>query len=97
MDKILLVLFAIMLPVAFLVWRKKRKKILRKALFKKEFPAEWKKLLNDNVALYRRLPSALKNQLHGHINIFLFEKNFEGCSGQTINDEIKLIIASQAC
>lgn len=97
MDKILLVLFVILIPAAFHVWRKKRKKALRERLFKREFPAEWEKLLNDNVALYRRLPRDLKRQLHGHISIFLSEKTFEGCSGQEINDEIKLTIASQAC
>ncbi len=97
MDKILLVLFVMLIPAAFYFWRKKRKKTSRARLFKKEFQAEWEKLLNDNVALYRRLPRDLKNQLHGHINIFLSEKTFEGCSGQEINDEIKLTIASLAC
>jgi MtfA peptidase len=97
LDKILLVLFVILLPVVFYVWRRKRKKALREMLFKKEFPSEWKKLLNDNVALYRRLPPDLKKQLHGHMNIFLHEKTFEGCSGQEINDVVMLTIASQAC
>ena len=86
-----------LIPVAFHIWRRKRKKSSRERLFKREFPAEWEKLLNDNVALYRRLPRDLKDQLHGHINIFLSEKTFEGCSGQAIDDEIKLTIASQAC
>ncbi len=97
MDKILIVLVVILIPVAFYIWRKQRKKSLREKLFKKEFPPEWEKLLNDNVALYRRLPPDLKKQLHGHMNIFLAEKTFEGCSGQAITDEIKLTIASQAC
>ena len=97
MYKILLVLFIMLIPVAFLFWRRKCKKSLRGTLFKREFPAEWVKLLNENVALYRRLPHDLKTQLHGHINIFLSEKTFEGCSGQTINNEIRLTIASQAC
>ena len=97
MDKILLVLIIILLPLAFCFWRRKRKKSLRKSLFRKKFPAEWETLLKDNVALYRRLPSELKKQLHGHINIFLAEKTFEGCSGQEISYEIKLTIAAQAC
>jgi Mlc titration factor MtfA (ptsG expression regulator) len=97
LDKILIVLVVILIPVAFYIWRKQRKKSLREKLFKKEFPAEWEKLLNDNVALYRRLPPDLKKQLHGHINIFLSEKTFEGCSGQAITDEIKLTIAALAC
>ncbi len=97
LDKILLVLFVVLIPVAFYFWRRRRKKSFRERLFRKEFPAEWEKILNDSVSLYRRLPQDLKKQLHGHISIFLAEKTFEGCSGQEMNDEIKLTIASQAC
>jgi len=39
----------------------------------------------------------LKRQLHGDIQIFLDEKNFEVCGGLEITDEIKVTIAAQAC
>lgn len=97
MDKILLVFLIILIPFVFRFLMKRRKKGLREKLLRKQFPAEWEALLYDNVALYRRLPLDLKKQLHGHMNIFLSEKTFEGCGGQTINDEIKLTIAAQAC
>lgn len=50
-----------------------------------------------NVALYRKLPQNLRAQLRGHIQVFLGEKDFEGCGGLVINDEIRLTIAGQAC
>jgi MtfA peptidase len=49
------------------------------------------------VPIYRRLPRELREQLHGHINVFLGEKEFEGCGGLTLTDEIRVTIAAQAC
>ncbi len=66
-------------------------------LLGRPFPAEWEKILNRNVALYRHLPNVLKKELKGHINVFLGEKNFEGCGGLEITDEIRVTIAAQAC
>lgn len=69
----------------------------RNTLRSASFPAEWIRILKRNVPLYRRLPDKLRNQLHAHINIFLHEKEFEGCGGLTLTDEIRLTIAAQAC
>ncbi len=49
------------------------------------------------MAVYARLPHELRNQLHGHINVFVAEKEFEGCDGLVITDEICATIAAQAC
>ncbi|HEX9884390.1 MAG TPA: zinc-dependent peptidase, partial [Desulfobaccales bacterium] len=61
------------------------------------FPDEWKNILKKDLLIYRLLPESLRNQLHGHINVFLHEKLFEGCGGLEITDEIRVIIAAQAC
>ncbi|GJQ59521.1 MAG: hypothetical protein SCALA701_23220 [Candidatus Scalindua sp.] len=61
------------------------------------FPTNWLMIVERNVPLYRYLPEADRKELHGHILIFLEEKNFEGCGGLQINDEIKVTIAAQAC
>ena len=42
-------------------------------------------------------PAELKDQLHGHIQVFLNEKSFEGCAGLQLDDEIRVTIAAQAC
>ena len=60
-------------------------------------PHEWEQILRKNVPLYRRLPEADRRELHGHIQVFLAEKHFEGCGGLELTDEIKLTIAAQAC
>ena len=47
--------------------------------------------------MYQRLPEALKQQLHGLVNVFVDEKRFVGCGGLAMTDEIKVTIAAQAC
>ncbi len=69
----------------------------RTALRKAAFPAEWEAILEERVPLYRGLPANLKVQLRQHIRVFLGEKSFVGCDGITITDEMRVIIAAQAC
>lgn len=69
----------------------------RRRLRAKHFPLKWKMLLDKRLPIYRRLPEALKQQLHGHIQVFLAEKQFVGCGGLTITIEIQVTIAAQAC
>lgn len=54
-------------------------------------------ILKKNVPLYSRLPAEDREELHGHIQIFLAEKYFEGCGGLTITEEMRVTIAAQAC
>ncbi|MDR3566522.1 MAG: zinc-dependent peptidase [Syntrophobacteraceae bacterium] len=61
------------------------------------FPPEWVETIEKNVPLYHRLPPPDQLELQGHILVFLDEKNFEGCGGLVLNDEIRVTIAAQAC
>ncbi|NOZ55041.1 MAG: zinc-dependent peptidase [Gammaproteobacteria bacterium] len=78
------------------VLRQRRKKHIQ-SLLESPFSDTQIQLLRDNLPLYRKLPSSLQHELHGHINVFLSEKLFVGVAGLTITDEIKLTIAGQAC
>ncbi len=73
----------------------KRKK--RQRLREQPFPPQWRAILQRNVPYYRALTAAEQEELHGHIQVFLAEKRFEGCGGLEITDEIRLTIAAQAC
>jgi Mlc titration factor MtfA (ptsG expression regulator) len=88
----LIVLFLLYILVKPLFRGSKRKRLLGRP-----FPPEWEEILEHNVALYRYLPEPLKKELKGHIKVFLGEKNFEGCGGLEITDEIRVTIAGQAC
>lgn len=61
------------------------------------FPVEWRVILERNVPLYAPLPEADKQTLRDKTQIFLAEKNFEGCGGLELTDEIKVTIAANAC
>ena len=78
------------------LWLHHRKK--RRELFAASpFPLEWRIFLTHNFSLYRKLPSPLQRKLERCINIFLNEKVFVGCNGCVITDEIRVLIAAQAC
>jgi Mlc titration factor MtfA (ptsG expression regulator) len=64
---------------------------------KKSFPDGWDSILRENFPLYLRLPAEDREELQGHINVFLEEKRFEGCSDLELTDEIRVTIAAQAC
>jgi Mlc titration factor MtfA (ptsG expression regulator) len=92
-----LIIAVIVLALVFFVGKKISRRIKRKRLLAKPFPQEWKQIVQKNVPLYNRLPDSLKEQLHGLVNVFTAEKNFEGCDGLEITDEIRVTIAAQAC
>jgi len=74
-------------------WRRGR----RRAIANTPLPARWRAILERNVALYRGLPGDLKEQLHGHIRLFLHDKTFEGFQGLQVTDEMRLTVAGNAC
>lgn len=73
------------------------KKRRRRRLAARHFPDEWLAIMEKNVPFCRLLPAADRKELHGHIQIFIAEKRFEGCSGLQITDEIRVTIAALAC
>jgi Mlc titration factor MtfA (ptsG expression regulator) len=56
----------------------------------------WRCYLDEAVPLYRSLPKADREELHGSINVLLAEKHFEGAGGLPVTEEAKLVVAAQA-
>src|SRR5213594_4263072 len=71
-------------------WRRRR-------LRARPFPKECLALIQRQVVFFRRLSASDRAELLGHIQVFLSEKRFEGCSGFTVTDEVRVTIAAQAC
>ena len=65
--------------------------------FIKDFPQEYKDILKESFHLYNLLPKDIRQQLHGHINVFLNLKDFHGHKGLEVTTEMKVTIAAQAC
>jgi Mlc titration factor MtfA (ptsG expression regulator) len=74
-------------------WVERRRERLRR----RPFPAAWRQILRRRLPVLRRLPVDLQLQLKRHIQVFLAEKPFIGCAGLTVDDEMRVTIAAQAC
>lgn len=74
-------------------WFKRRK---RPEIRSRPFPAAWLKVLEERVPLYEQLEPGEQEELQGHIQVLIAEKNFEGCQGFEVTDEVKVTIAAHA-
>jgi len=74
-------------------WREYQRNKIRRQPFKKS----WRKIIQRRMPYFGQMPTDLQLQLKQHIQVFLAEKNFVGCNGVEITDEIRITIAAQAC
>jgi Mlc titration factor MtfA (ptsG expression regulator) len=79
-----------MLVFLYPAWRKRW-------LLSRPFPAEWLAILNKRLPFYPRLQSDEQKQLRDLITLFLDDKTFHGCAGLQIDDEMRVVIAAEAC
>jgi Mlc titration factor MtfA (ptsG expression regulator) len=79
--------------VIFGLLKERRRRLIRA----QPFPKKWRKTIERNVAVFRRLSTKDQAELLGHIQVFLAEKRFEGCGGLKLTDDICVTIAAQAC
>jgi Mlc titration factor MtfA (ptsG expression regulator) len=87
---------ALLLAVGFAVyprWQSWQRSRVRAAAF----PATWRRILQRRVPLVRKLPADLQLQLKKHMQVFIAEKSFVGCAGLQITQEMRVVIAAQAC
>jgi hypothetical protein len=75
-------------------WRNARR---RRAAATRPFPTAWREILSLRVPYVDRLPADLRRQLEKNIQVFLAEKDFIGCGGLEMTDEMRVTIAAQAC
>jgi Mlc titration factor MtfA (ptsG expression regulator) len=75
-------------------WLTKRK---HAKILETPFPKSWERILEKNVADYKRLAEVDKKLLRDKTQIFIAEKNFEGARDLEVDDEMKVTIAGQAC
>jgi len=76
------------------MFRSKAKR--RKRLRALPLSTEWQRFLYRAVPLVRRLPEEDRNELHGHLQVLLSEKHFEGAGGLEITDEMEFTVCAQA-
>jgi len=62
-----------------------------------EFPARWEEILQQNVRFDRFLTDEDRRELRSYIRWFISSKEFEGCEGLVITDQVRVTVAAQAC
>lgn len=60
-------------------------------------PSWWSGCLEEQLPLFRHLSPEDRLELLGHVQIFLDEKRFEGAGEMVVTEEMRLLIAAQAC
>ena len=88
----LLAVFLLLLIAAVKLNRRKKR---RRALAA-PFPDGWLTIIRQNIPPFSKLSPEMQQQVQGYTREFLYDKNFEGCGGLTLDDEIKVTIAAQA-
>jgi len=69
----------------------------RARLLETPFPAEWTAILERNVKAYVLLDEDQQKHLRDLTQVFIAEKNWEGCGGLELTDEMRVTIAGSAC
>ena len=75
-------------------WLKRRR---REQIMATPFAEAWLEYLHANVRQYRLLEPQEQVRLRQRVQVFVAEKTWVGCGGLTIDDEMKVTIAAQAC
>lgn len=73
------------------------KRLRRRRILAEPFASRWVRYLSEYLPFYGLLNASEEAKLHGDLKVFIAEKNWEGCQGIEITDEIKVIIGAQAC
>ena len=97
MGPLLLAVAAAALVIAWLVGQPALRERRRRRLREAPFPAHWRAILRERVPRFATLPFEVRRRLEQEIAVFVAEKDFVGCAGQEVDDEVRVTIAAQAC
>ena len=87
------ILFAILIWVIPYLWQRGRLRYLRAQTLSKEQEA----ILARRLALYPLLPISQQQELKANVSLFLRDKEFVGCNGLEVTEEMRVTVAAHAC
>ena len=67
------------------------------SLLNKPFPENWLTIVESRLPIYSALSPEEQSQLRQRIKFFIDRKDFYGCAGLILTDEIRVTIAAEAC
>jgi hypothetical protein len=75
-------------------WLKRRR---RRKLNAQPFPPAWSALLEKHTVHWHHLEDSERRNLERLVQVFVAEKEWEGCGGLEITDEVRVTVAALAC
>lgn len=93
MEALLLLLLPALIAALYWYWPR----ISRALLDRQPFPGDWLTILKQQLPIFEKLPTDLQFELQRLIKFFLSKKQFIGCAGLEISEEMRVTIAAQAC
>lgn len=93
----IIVLIVAALVIGVIVSAPLRSRRRRRAAASAPFPPHWERILQTRMPVGRGMPGELRSRWYRAIKIFISEKRFVGCGGLDISDEMRVLIAAQAC
>lgn len=87
---IVAILAALLTYLAYTRWRDR-------AIHRRPFPPAWLAVLQEALPVYSALAPEQQARLQDMVKFFIDRKKFYGCNGLSITDEIRVIIAAEAC
>jgi Mlc titration factor MtfA (ptsG expression regulator) len=97
MIETILIFFIMAVIIAGIIFSPVLTKQQRNRRKQRPFPPLWNSIIENNLPIYNRLSPSERRRLQGHIQVFLTEKQFIGCRGLQVTEEMKLTIAAVAC
>lgn len=83
--------------IGYLIAKPYYREYKRAKIKQQPFNKAWQQIIYQRMPYFKQMPVKLQQQLQQHIQVFIVEKEFVGCNGVDITDEIKVTIAAQAC
>ncbi len=77
----------------FFNWLKNRR---RRSILAEPFAPAWEEILRANLSHFRLLNDMQQGRLRNIVQIMLAEKDWEGCGGLTMTDEVRVVVAGLA-
>ena len=68
-----------------------------RSIHRRVFPEAWETLLRRALPVYSGMTQKQQERLKNLVKQFIADKQFIGCAGQRIDDEIRVAIAANAC
>lgn len=84
----LLIAIILLYPVG-VRWRRSR-------IAQRPLSPQWRAILQQRVAPYGQLAPAQRQLLHQHLQVFLAEKQFIGCAGLQVTEDMRVTVAAIA-